>query len=246
MSKTNEQYINELDAVYKKHYCNENKCSCYSECSNGMPNPKIECDYSTRVGVNYADCSPKVMMIGQESLNPHYEHNIPTESLEEDSNNHYRKTLFTLAKIISGEEPDGYSINDLKKYNELLTKFCLTNYFKCAFTNDKSKAHGLKHNKAMKKNCCQLLLEEINVLEPDLLVVQGKFTTKDFWNKLEKNGYELIWANNNKNISLYKYEYNGKPLYVLYSYHPSAYGKWYETKDDLMCAIDEFRKDIQQ
>lgn len=247
MNKTYDQYVKDLELVYKKFYCDNGICPHFSECSTNMEKPKFKCDYATRVGAHYGDAKYKVVIVGQESKEDHRKLVPPVSKLEEAHNEHYRKTLYTLAMILNGEQPDNCSQENLKKYEKLLTHFCLTNYFKCAFSDDPNKNQNLDHSKAMKENCYKLLLEELRVLEPDLLVVQGRDTTENFGtapDKAFKKG-ERIWGNKNDKISLYKHTLNEKPFFILYSYHPSSL-QWNSTKDDLKEAIDKFREQYKK
>lgn len=251
MKKTHKDYIDELNDLFGRIYCNDGCCSCFQQCSANMESPKIKCDYATRVGENYGQSDyPKVVIMGQESVNHHNEHTPPAPSLEDASNEHYRKTLYTLAMCLKGVQPKAYSVKALKNHESLLTHYCLTNYYKCAFSDDKDKVHGLDHSKSMKENCCKILLKELDILEPDLLIVQGKFTTKHLWDSLdEKYGKgRRIWGNNKgkpDTVSLYQHMMNKKPFYILYSYHPSAIHCWSETKTDLKAAINEFRNRVK-
>lgn len=248
MKKTYKDYIDELDDLFERKYCNNGCCPCFQQCSENMENPKIKCDYATRVGENYGQGDlPKVVILGLESVHQHNEHTPPASSIKDTNNEHYRKTLYTLAMCLKGTQPKAYSVKALEKYESLLSSYCLTNYYKCAFSDDQNKVNGLDHSRSMKENCYKILLEELDILEPDLLVVQGKFTTHHFWEPLdERYGKGIrIWGNNKGDpdtVSLYQHSMNQKPFYVLYSYHPSAIHYWSETKGDLKTAIDEFRK----
>ncbi len=251
MSKSYEQYINELNAAYSSFYSN-GTCPHFAECSKGMEQPKIICDHAARVGKNYGkDGYPKVVVVGQEGISEHKELTRPS-SLDEDKNSHYLKTLYTLALVMKGEEPESYAKKDLEEYGSLLTYFCLTNYYKCAFSDDPNKVSSLLHSDPMKKHCPEILLKELEILEGDLIIIQGKFTDeKYFENKLDKrypaenNKGKPVWKNKSGSISLYKHVMRDTPFYVLYSYHPSGQGGWWsKTLDDLKTAIKKFREEM--
>ena len=248
MLKSHEQYNYELKRAYDLFYSQNGKCPCFEQCSAKMEKPKIQFDRATRVGVNYGSGKyPKVLMLGQEGTNSHTTFEEPCRSLKGASRQHYPKTLYTLAMILKREQPKSWAQDDLKIYEELFTHYALTNYFKCAFSDDPDKVNGLPHNKSMKDNCFNLLLKEIDVLEPDLLVVQGKFTTQAFWDSLDRvydKGVRL-WGNKTAEtdtISLYQHKLNGKPFYILYSYHPAAVSLWSRTLNDLKTAIEHFHR----
>lgn len=242
-------YVMEITEVYKKFYSNNAMCPYFESCSKNMERVKIKCDFATRIGCNYGQTKsiPKVMVLGQESVSEHRYHNEPVYSLEEASNEHYRKTLYTLAMIYEGIVPKGYSILELQEYEKWLKYFCLTNYYKCAFSDECEKVNDLEHSKAMKDNCYKLLLDEIETLCPDLLLIQGKFITSKFENALDaKFGQGIcLWQNKNKNasVAIYKRRFNNNDFYLITSYHPSAYGYWANTQKDLKTAIDVFRRE---
>jgi len=250
LAKSYGQYIEELNCAYREFYCN-GVCKHFDECSKGMESPKIKCDHATRVGKNYGkDGYPKVIVVGKESINKH-ESFVSPSLLDDASNEHYRKTLFTLALALKGDTPKGFGKHDLEEHKDLLTYFSLTNYYKCAFSDDPDKISGLASNDRMKHNCYKLLLKELEILEGDLVIIQGKFTDKFFWNALnalypcENKAGKLIWKNQNGKIELYKHTMRERPFYILYSYHPAGKGGWWmKTLDDLKMAILKFREEF--
>ena len=246
MIKSYEQYVRELKEVYKSFYSQNGSCPYFEKCSENMQNPKIKFDLSARVGVNYGSGKyPKVLMLGQEGTSCHNEFVPPYCSLDGASSQHYPKTLYTLAMLLKNEEPESFARKDLIAYEDLFTHYALTNYFKCAFADDAGRVNGLKHNSSMKNNCYKLLLRELDVLTPELMVVQGKFTTKAFWDSLDQcycKGVR-IWGNKTSltdTVSLYQHKMNGKSFYVLYGYHPASIPHWNATLNDLKAAIKHF------
>lgn len=245
MAKAREDYVKDLNEMYDSFY--KNGCN-YNSCSNCMcESPaNIKFDYAARVGEDYGKTSAyKVLVVGKESKNKHVTVEKPADDISKSSNTHYRGTLYTLALLLTNEVPESTSVNDLRKYNDLLKRFCLTNYFKCAFRkcdeNKKGKipVRGLPANQFMKDACCKLLLREIEILEPDIVIMQGKFMSELLWDALEKEGYECIYGENTP-TSLYRYTLNGRSLYVLWDYHP-AYPKWIKHKQRLIEAISVFK-----
>lgn len=246
MAKDYEQYKSELKTAYADFYSN-GICPHFSECSKGMEKPKIICDYAARIGKNYGKNGyPKVLMVGKESTEQHTNLREPMYTIKGASRLHYPGTLYTLALILKGIESKISSENDLKELEPLLTYFCLTNYYKCAFADTPEKVRGLKQSAKMKKHCPQLLLKELDILEPDLIVIQGRFTNKCFHKELDRlypaeaEKGKLIWKNKNCKIELYKHIMRDKPFYILYSYHPAA-SKWNNELADLKTAISKFR-----
>ena len=228
-TKTCDDYIAELNRMYQEHYRN-GKCPYYSKCFSSAVGPsKFEFDYAAKVGADYGKPGiPKVLIVGQEGKSGHTETGKTSESIEQN-NEHYRKTLYTLALLLGDTKPASFSANDLKSSEELLKKFCLTNYYKCALQGNDSRAcRSLPHTKEMKGNCHVILEKEIEILEPDLVIIQGKFTPKAFWNAFGEG--KRIAGNRTEaddTLSLYRYDPEGKkPFYIIYSYHPCYFRAW--------------------
>ena len=245
MVKAREDYVKVLNEMYDNFY--KNGCN-YNSCSNCMHESpvNIKFDYAAKVGEDYGQVGAyKVLVVGKESKNQHVTVEKPADDISKSPNTHYRGTIYTLALLLTNEVPESTSVNDLRKYNDLLKQFCLTNYFKCAFREyDKSKINeptvrGLPANRFMKDTCYKLLLREIEILEPDIVIMQGKFTSKLLWDALEKEGYKCKYGENTP-ISLYRYTLNGHSFYVLWSYHPTG-PQWSKCKQQLIEAISVFK-----
>lgn len=250
---TSADYKVALDEMYRKHYANR-RCPYYDECFASVGSgPKFTFDYATKIGAKYGEPgNPKILIVGQEGKTGHQEVGKTTESIDPRSganNDHYRKTLYTLALLFGRDTPLGYANTDLVAHEDLLQRFCLTNYFKCAIAGDsESDCRGLHHTRAMKDNCYHLLAKEIDVLEPDIVVIQGKFTPPPFWSVYGKG----VRINGNRTreddtLSLYRYNHkNKKPFYILYSYHPCYFSAWSgELLKQFHCMIESFLEDLK-
>ena len=222
-----------LDEMYRKHYTG-GRCPYYDECFASVESgPKFTFDYAAKVGVKYGEPgSPKILIVGQEGKIGHKEVGETTESIDPKNganNDHYRKTLYTLALLFGKDTPLSYANADLVTHEDLLQRFCLTNYFKCAISgNSENDCRGLPHTQAMKNNCYHLLEKEIDALEPDIVVIQGKFTPPPFWS-VYGEGVRINGNRTRKNDTLSLYRYNHKtkkPFYILYSYHPCYFSAW--------------------
>lgn len=245
MTKAREEYIRNLNKMYDSFYksnCNYNNCS---NCMRKSP-ANIKFDYAAKVGEDYGKVGAyKVLVVGKESKYQHATVEKTVDDISKKPNTHYRGTLYTLALLLTNEVPESVSINDLKEYNDLLKRFCLTNYFKCAFREYKKNkineptVRGLPANRFMKNTCYKLLLREIEILEPDIVIMQGKFTSKLLWDALEKEGYRCKYGENTP-ISLYRYTLNGRSFYVLWSYHPTS-PQWGKYKQQLIEAVSVFK-----
>lgn len=245
MAKARENYVKDLNEMYDSFY--KNDCN-YNICSNCMcESPaNIKFDYAAKIGEDYGKVGAyKVLVVGKESKYQRATVEKTVYDISKAPNTHYRGTLYTLTLLLTNEVPESTSVNDLKKHNDLLKQFCLTNYFKCAFREyDKDKkgqitVRGLPVNQFMVDACCKLLLQEIEILEPDIVIMQGKFTSKLLWDALEKEGYRCKYGENTP-ISLYRYTLNGRSFYVLWSYHPTS-PQWGKYKQQLIEAISVFK-----
>lgn len=238
MKMTRKEYSDRLNKMYDDFYrsgCNYRNCS-FDMCESQN---NIKFDYATKIGEDYGKTGAyKVLIVGKESTCGHQTTKKPSDDISKSPNTHYRGTLYTLALLLTDEIPQSTSVNDLIKYNDLLKQFCLTNYFKCAFRKD-NKVRGLPINKTMKDSCHQILLQEIDILKPNIVVMQGKFTNKSFWNILEKDEYECKYGENEP-ISLYRYTLNGHSFYVLWSYHPAG-PQWRKHIKQLIEAVSVFK-----
>lgn len=255
-------YKDELEKMFNSVYNCEGKCQCFSECSKGMENgAEINCN-KLKVGKNYDNSQHiKIMFVGKEDTGK-AELTEPAK-ISNASNPHYIGTFHTLAYLldkISGEDFENENnINKeyLKQYDYLYSEFCLTNYFKCAFKESlESHNHDVSINKSMEKNCPKILTEEIRILKPNIIIMQGKFTTAAFWGsrigtlknicKHKKTLYHFK-SKNQFDISVDKYEYldTNENLYIIWGYHPCAHGrKWYTSLPKFREAIDIVKKDI--
>ena len=168
------QYEDNLKSVYDKHY-RSGECINYRQCKKGLIDDGLLFNCA-KLGAHYGD-EPyrKVLVVGKEPVTENRKI-TQTASLEEADNPHYRRTLYTLATILK-KEPDSDGRSDLEQYKELLDYFCLTNYFKCSFTevvkeNGERKAKtnsNIKTSKAMCDNCWRILIDEINALKPEIV-----------------------------------------------------------------------------
>lgn len=241
MVEIRQKYEDELWKMYESTY--GSNCN-YESCSRGMcKSPQnIKFDYATKIGEHYGvDGAHKVLVVGKESITAHATTEKPVDNIYDAPNSHYRGTLYTLALLLTETFPRSTAIQDLKDYNYLLKQFCLTNYFKCAFPKDDS-VRNISVNKSMKHSCYKLLMREIEILKPDIVIVQGKFTSGPFWNAIEEGGSECIYGADSP-VSLYQYSVNGHSFCVLWGYHPAS-SEWHIHLHELKKAIVRF-KDYQ-
>ena len=252
-------YVECLNDMYDSYYCkSDGRCKYYDECKSSIDEENKFYSDRVKVGENYGKIIegksiPKIIFCGLEGvhdgfhgeaipeINMNNKNSMP--SLEE-CNPHYRGVRYVLSYILSGLEgktkPNSAKMEDLRKeeYKEYLKSFCLTNIYHCAFGN-KGKKSGLPHSKQMKNHCQEIFFEEIDILEPNLVVIQAISNVPNTLWKNMKSRYpfekEIARAKRNDNTSLYLLKNkNDKPFLCLWTYHGRGfpYGGKNDSSDD--------------
>lgn len=221
------------DLYFNKIYDN-GTCPHLKECNQKNYKYGHTC-YRAKIGKEYENAKTKIMFVGKEAPNECKKVSSPAKVREVRANNrHYLGLYYTALLILTDIIPDNTKQSTLIEYEGLEEQYCLTNYYKCAFKKkgEKNKIHGVTTNSKMKQYCPALLRKEIDLLRPDIIVIQGKFTGKAFWDEKMGEIYKIvttgqqIFPNSDKkgNITLYKYRYrdSNKPLYILWGFHPAS------------------------
>ena len=194
-----QQIRERLEKAYSEFYCEtEGQCKFWVECKKGLPNQLIRA-HKAQVGDDYATTYPKILVVG---LEPVFQEGIPKvyrvekvcSLADAGYNPHWILTYYTIVRLLGDAEQrvaqyayDKATMQD-QKYESFGRKFAFTNYYKCVFS-EKSKRSQKPHSPAMSQNCVNLLLREIEILEPDLVILQGKFGNC-FWNKIKWESVE--------------------------------------------------------
>ena len=231
-----EDYLNSLDKEYEKFWDCDGECKYYNECKKRLTDktPKFRQDRA-RVGEEYGKkVMPKIVCVGIEGFIDEDKLNngkILTNYLEPSNdacNAHYNGVKYVLAYLLycfcDKKKPEPHIGNVIcNEYNWTTSKFCLLNLYKCAFVpfDNLEKTRGLPHSKEMKIHCHEILLHEFEALDPDVIVIQTSQYPKGLWEKLkDKYEPELIRGDGKGNkTSLYKGNYNGKPVLFVFTYH---------------------------
>ena len=232
-------YTELLNKLYDEQYSGE-KCTHYDECSK-------KCVYQLnfyrgRIGSNYGKGIPKIFIVGREPVFPkNYNGQKITYTVEEPCsladagyNSHYLRTFYTVAKLVLKDNfPRSFNKNDMKLFEDIRHCFFLTNFFKCVFTDDTGRS-GKDVNDNMRKNCSKILLKEIEILKPDIIILQGK-NYSGIWESINCDKEPLkecsvtVQYPNKKatyNQALYSATLNGHKFCVIDSYHPTSHGIW--------------------
>lgn len=228
------------DLLTQKLYNNNNKCPYFDECNNSMSCENKSRFYRTRIGSNYNNEPTRILVVGQEDVGEGKQYSCcePCTMEEAGYNPHYLRTFYSVAHILLNDElPKDYSKQNMcyPQFEELRHSFALTNYYKCVFS-DNAHNSNISHSKIMERNCSENLIKEIEILKPDILIMQGK-NHKTFWNNINYEGVPntlktILINNKNYEIGLYKTTINGKTTYIVDSYHPTSRGIW-ENEDML-------------
>ena len=221
------------DLYFNKIYDN-GTCPHLEECNRKNYEYGHTC-YRAKIGKEYENAEIRIMFVGKEAPNDSKSVTSPAKVREVRSDNrHYFGLYYTALLILSDIVPNNTKQSTLVEHEGLEEQDCLTNYYKCAFKkkDEKDKIHGIATNSKMKKYCPILLTKEIDLLRPDIVVIQGKFTGKAFWDEKKGKLYEIVTtgqqifpdSDKEEDITLYKYQYRdtNKPMYILWGFHPAS------------------------
>ena len=150
----------------------------------------------------------------------------------EHKNNHIKGTLMILQYLFQVDTEYIYS------------SYALSNSLRCAF-QDETKLENLSSvsdTKTMRDNCIKYLFEEIEILEPNLIICQGEWAIKGKDNFIDKMSIRYgekpicLRKNNNGKYGLFKFNKS----YVLTCHHPAILGNWIKNlaPDSVWPAID--------
>lgn len=233
-----EEYKEKLEKLYREFYSGSNGyCMHYADCISGMKAKEtahtIACSWSARVGDNYGKypACPQVLIIGKEDVKAHLELEPPA-SFSIQKNTHYRGTndiLAALLGVTDAVEKNGrkYKMPIRGTTEKLDTLYALSNQYHCAF-KDSGGNQNVPTNDTMWYNCSELLKREIDILQPDIVVIQSGWSIKpgaekdiqcyfsDGDVKPDMQTAGLFWL----------YNQQGKKVRcIIGSYHP-CYPKW--------------------
>lgn len=236
--------IQSLTKFYDRLY-SDGKCSHYQECSKEC---KFQLNfYRGRIGSHYGEGIPKIFIVGREPVFPKnyngekisYSVTEPCTLADAGYNDHYLRTFYTVAQLTMKDNlPKSYQKNDMIDYENVRHNFFFTNFFKCVFTDTPDRTNK-SESPFMCQNCGKILLKEIELLKPDIVILQGKAYGKIWdlidWHKDEPlviSEAEVHYPNRTCKYQqgLYKAElknpHQNHSFLIIDSYHPTSHGIW--------------------
>ncbi|MCJ7553598.1 MAG: uracil-DNA glycosylase family protein [Ignavibacteriaceae bacterium] len=226
--------IGKLDKYYRQQGIHPLHFSCkhYKECksySNKFTEAK-----ATFIGTEYAKATlPRLLILSLDAFNAPKD---PTKrsfrwvrKITEQTgppkkkNAHWYRTFETaqilLQKLYEHKFNNGLGFEDVGPF------FAHVNSAKCC-------AHQIGHKQAnnkLFKNCREYISKEIELLEPDIIVTQGKMTRKAIEDKFE------VIKPSKGDINTYPCGFeivkiNWKRVFVFHTFHPSNYGNFHNQR----------------
>lgn len=236
-----------LKTVYEKVYAEKGFgqyiCPCFEKCKrNGFDyDSSFICNKSAKIGKYYSQQRIKIVFIGKEDVSAIKDLEKPAE-FTDTKNQHYRGLKLILAALL-----DEYDVDKLtneyvyvKGEESLHERFALTNQYHCAFKTKEQdgKRHGIKTSETMWENCAKIVKLELEVLHPDVVVIQAGWSAKQKTKSQNRiNGirhyfsddWTITEVDEGEIFALYKATNgSGQICYIIGSYHPS----FHQWRDD--------------
>lgn len=227
--------IGKVDKYYRKagiHPLNF-KCKYYAECKS--KSAKFTEAKTPYIGSEYAKATlPRLLILSLDAFNSPSDpkqrtlkavrKNVVVKGPPKKKNNHWYRTYETawilLNKLYKYKFNSELCLEDVSPY------FSHVNSVKCC-------SHRINHKQADKKlfiNCREYIPAEIELLEPDIIVTQGKLARKAIEDKFE------IVKKQKSDINRYPCGYeilkiNWKNVFVFHTFHPSNYANFHNQKN---------------
>lgn len=226
--------IGKLDKYYRQQGIHPLHFSCkhYKDCKSYSD--KFTETKATFIGTEYAKATlPRLLILSLDAFNAPKDPRkrsfrwvrkvIEQNGLPKKKINHWYKTFETaktlLHKLYEHKFDKILAIDDVGPF------FAHVNSAKCC-------AHQISHKQAhsmLFKNCREYIPNEIELLEPDIIVTQGKMARK----AIEGN-FEVIKPSRG-DINTYPCGFeivkiNWKKVFVFHTFHPSNYGNFHNQR----------------
>lgn len=184
------ELFDQIKGIYDKHYNvlttlngkDYRVCKCFSECKGKLKvtDNAFFSNYDVKIGKKFGQNTtiPRIVVIGKEGVTPQNQ----IEETGHHSNQHYRRTMAMLSMLLSLTNQivddtvvskENFMYDDIPIYD----LFCLTNHYHCAFKQG-GKRHGVSCTIPMWNNCAYIVKDELNILKPQILVIQSGWSVK--------------------------------------------------------------------
>jgi hypothetical protein len=142
--------------------------------------------------------------------------------------NEFNNTFNTALDI--GNVDDNYDFKPVTEIHKIKPYYAATNSAKCCMNNEsRSQADGI-----LFENCREYIIGELSILDPDILVTQGKYA-RMVAEKMKIK--EVLHKENISGASSKEEDYhivqmnNGKMIVWIHHYHPNNYGTFKKNRD---------------
>lgn len=129
-----------------------------------------------------------------------------------------------------GKVDGNFDFNPIEEIHKIKSYFAHANSAKCCMNNERRSQAG----SILFENCREYILGELAILDPDILVTQGKYARM----VAEKiNRKKVLQKENLSGASAKEDDYhviqlaNGKPLLWIHHYHPNNYGTFWKNRN---------------
>ncbi|MCL4515668.1 MAG: hypothetical protein M1379_08815 [Firmicutes bacterium] len=255
MARTQERY-RALKEYYDTRGLNADNFSCpkYPDCLDSQKEGTIQQYLGGTAGlmpfydVEYKNTPIRVLSVGKETgymVNTPYgtSPNFDVNTLNvlncinwKRKNNHIKGTLITLQRIFELETEYVYA------------SYALSDALRCSFQlkNTADNVSAVKDTPKMRDNCLEYLVDEIRILEPTLIILQGEWAVagrNPFVQRLAAQlGEQVRCVKKNQNGKYGLYEFTS--FMCITSHHPAILGNWLVNlaPDSLWPMIDYLRE----
>lgn len=207
-------------------------CKHFKECS--ACSDKFTEAKSSFIGTEYAKATlPRLLFISLDAFNSPGEpkkrsFKFVRKIAEQtgpppNKNTHWYRTFETAWTILN--RVYSYKFKKMIDLNDIAPFFAHVNSAKCC-------AHQLNNKQAPRKlfiNCREYISPEIELLQPDIIITQGKMARKSIENKFQIISGSLSDINTNP-CSHQILKLNSKQVFVFNTFHPSNYGNFHNQR----------------
>ena len=236
--ETSRRY-NLLEKYYINNHLNADSFNCchYNECLKSQK----DCDVIKQYSGGTAGLAPfydlyyngkpiRILVVGKENAymknlkygtSPNFKENclnVLNCINWKNKNNHIKGTLMILQDILGINSDYAYAC------------YALTNLMRCSFQNSEVAANvsNVNSTSKMKENCLHHLINEILILEPTLIILQGEWAITGKSSVVDKLYYyfnkekKCLLKNSNGKYGLYQFE----NFMLITCHHPAILGNW--------------------